>query len=104
MKKKNHRPFKEAREFVRSLKLKNLMDWKNYVKSGKKPDDIPGLFVAMKIYKVWKNLSFFAYISFIISELLCLRRFSIFSITNFLQNFLLFSLIVSILKLGTTQS
>jgi hypothetical protein len=32
------------------------MDWKNYVKSGKKPDDIPGLFVAMKIYKEWKNL------------------------------------------------
>ena len=54
--KDNTRPFKEAREFVRSLKLKNLMDWKNYVKSGKKPDDIPGLFVAMKIYKGWINL------------------------------------------------
>ena len=35
------RPFKEAREFVHKLKLKNSLEWKEYVKSGEKPDDIP---------------------------------------------------------------
>ena len=38
-------PFKEAREVVRNeakkYNLKNNQDWKNYVKSGKKPDNIP---------------------------------------------------------------
>jgi len=52
----NTRPFKEAREFVHSLKLKNLDDWKKYEKSGKKPGDIPGLNAAQKIYKEWKSL------------------------------------------------
>ena len=35
------RPFTEARDFVRSLKLKNNTEWKEYCKSGNKPDDIP---------------------------------------------------------------
>ena len=35
------RSFKNARTFVRSLKLKNSRDWLAYCKSGKKPDDIP---------------------------------------------------------------
>ena len=35
------RPFTEARDFVRSLKLKNNAEWKEYCKSGNKPDDIP---------------------------------------------------------------
>jgi hypothetical protein len=35
------RGFKEAREFVRSLQLKNQADWYAYCKSGKRPDDIP---------------------------------------------------------------
>jgi hypothetical protein len=34
-------PFKEAREFVRSLGLKSNMEWQEYCKSGNKPDDIP---------------------------------------------------------------
>ena len=34
------RPFKDAREFVRSLNLKSDTEWKQYCKSGKKPDDI----------------------------------------------------------------
>jgi hypothetical protein len=34
-------PFTEARDFVRSLKLKNNAEWKDYCKSGNKPDDIP---------------------------------------------------------------
>jgi hypothetical protein len=35
------RSFKNARTFVRSLKIKNSRDWLAYCKSGKKPDDIP---------------------------------------------------------------
>jgi hypothetical protein len=36
-----YRPYKEAREFVRKLKLKNNAEWKEYCKSGNKPEDIP---------------------------------------------------------------
>ena len=35
------RPFKEAREFARSLGLKSTREWREYYKSGNKPDDIP---------------------------------------------------------------
>jgi len=38
---KKYRHFKEARAFIRSLGLKNRDEWREYVKSGKKPDDIP---------------------------------------------------------------
>ena len=51
--KDNTRPFNEAREFVHSLKLKNQMDWKKYLKSGKKPDDIPA--APREIYKEYKS-------------------------------------------------
>lgn len=34
-------PFEEAREFVRSLNLKNNEEWKIYKKSDKRPDNIP---------------------------------------------------------------
>ena len=37
---KQYRPYKEAREFVRSLGLKNRDEWNKYCKSGNKPDDI----------------------------------------------------------------
>jgi rhodanese-related sulfurtransferase len=33
--------FKEAREFVHSLKLKNQKKWEDFCKSGEKPDNIP---------------------------------------------------------------
>lgn len=36
-----YRSFKNARVFVRGLKLKSVAEWRNYVKSGMKPDDIP---------------------------------------------------------------
>ena len=39
--KKVWRPFDEAREFVRSLQLRNQTEWNEYCKSNKKPDDIP---------------------------------------------------------------
>jgi hypothetical protein len=35
------RSFESAREFVRSLGIKNHKEWKEYCKSGNKPDDIP---------------------------------------------------------------
>ena len=37
----NWRPFKEARAFVRSLRLKKASDWLAYCSSGEKPADIP---------------------------------------------------------------
>ena len=38
---KQFRPYKEAQEFVRSLKIKNVREWEEYCKSGNKPEDIP---------------------------------------------------------------
>ena len=35
------RPFKDARKFARSLKLKGAKEWYAYCTSGKKPEDIP---------------------------------------------------------------
>lgn len=35
------RPFGEARKFVRGLGLRNQQEWREYIKSGEKPDDIP---------------------------------------------------------------
>ena len=40
-KKKERRPFDEARVFARSLKLRNRREWKEYRKSDERPDDIP---------------------------------------------------------------
>ena len=51
-----HRSFKDARKFVRSLGLKNQVEWREYYKSGNKPDDIPSR--PDKAYNGigWKNL------------------------------------------------
>jgi hypothetical protein len=38
---RQYRSFKKARAFVRSLGFRSSPEWKNYCKSGKKPDDIP---------------------------------------------------------------
>ena len=38
---KKFMPFKDARKFARSLKLKSQSGWSKYKKSGKKPTDIP---------------------------------------------------------------
>jgi Integrase repeat unit len=37
------RPFKEARAFVRRLKLRSQADWSVYCQSGKRPRDIPAI-------------------------------------------------------------
>src|SRR5262249_20753472 len=38
---RQYRPFKQARAHVQGLKLKSETEWRDYTKSGKKPDDIP---------------------------------------------------------------
>ncbi len=48
-----HRSFKEAKEFVRSLGLKNMQEWNDYCKSGNKPDDIPS--TPQNVYKKRKK-------------------------------------------------
>jgi len=47
------RNFKEAREFVQKLGLKNHMEWRDYCKSGNKPDNIPSS--PWQVYKEWKK-------------------------------------------------
>ena len=46
---RKYRSFFEARKFVHKLKLKRTEEWKEFIRSGKKPDDIPS--AAMRIYK-----------------------------------------------------
>ena len=48
-KKKTWRSFEKARKFVRLLNLKSSTEWKEYKKSGKKPNDIPNQ--PMDVYK-----------------------------------------------------
>jgi hypothetical protein len=50
---RTYRPYKEAREFVRSLGLKDQKEWREYCASGNKPDDIPAN--PWKVYKEWKK-------------------------------------------------
>jgi hypothetical protein len=38
---REYRPFKKARSFVRGLGLKSESEWREYCKSGKRPEDIP---------------------------------------------------------------
>ena len=49
---RQYRSFKKARAFVRGLKLKSEAEWRDYCKSGKKPDDIP-LLPAERIRRSW---------------------------------------------------
>jgi len=48
--KRNFKLFTDAREFVRNLKLKNIDEWEEWSKSGKRPLDIPA-----NPYHVYKN-------------------------------------------------
>jgi hypothetical protein len=53
--KKVWRPFREAREFARELRLKNYKDWRQWAGSGHRPADIPG--EPQVAYKsVWKSM------------------------------------------------
>ena len=55
MKKKRWRPFKEARKFARSLKLKSSLKWRVYCRSGKRPADIPTNPEDVYLIKGWKT-------------------------------------------------
>jgi hypothetical protein len=46
-------PFAEARGYVHSLELKNVKEWQQYCKSGKKPEDIPSN--PGRVYEEWTN-------------------------------------------------
>ena len=52
---REYRPFEEARDFVHKLQLKSQKEWKDYCKSGQKPENIPA--VPQSIYKQdgWKT-------------------------------------------------
>ena len=50
---KQFRDFESAREFVRNLGFKKIQEWKEYCKSGNKPDDIPAHL--WDIYKEWNG-------------------------------------------------
>ncbi|MDG1741418.1 MAG: integrase repeat-containing protein, partial [Crocinitomicaceae bacterium] len=52
---KEYRSFEDAREFARSLSLKNGSEWLLYCRSGKKPDDIPTYPVQTYKDKGWKG-------------------------------------------------
>ena len=51
-----YRPFKEARDFVHKLRLKNIKEWIDYCKSGEKPDDIPSTPDKTYSQDGWKGL------------------------------------------------
>jgi hypothetical protein len=48
------RSFEESRKFVRKLDLKSQREWNQYVKSGKKPEDIPS-FPPQTYHEEWKG-------------------------------------------------
>ena len=52
---RDYRPFKDAREFVRSLNLKSQKEWNEYCKSGNKPNDIPNWAAYVYKNKGWKS-------------------------------------------------
>jgi len=52
---KEYREFKEARRFVRRLKLKNNMEWRSYSKSSDKPHDIPATPERIYLNKGWEG-------------------------------------------------
>ena len=53
---KKYRDFKLARKFVRKLDLANEKEWREYCKSGKKPEDIPSNPQGTYKDKGWKGI------------------------------------------------
>jgi len=49
-------PFEEAREFVRTLNLKDYEDWRKFCKSGKRPEAIPASPGHVYKHKGWRGL------------------------------------------------
>lgn len=54
---KKFRSFEKAKNFVNTLKLKSINEWKDYTKSGLKPDDIPSNPNTSYQKKGWKNFN-----------------------------------------------
>ena len=52
---RNFRPFKEAREFVHTLKIKNQNEWANYCNSGNRPENIPSNPIQVYKNKGWSS-------------------------------------------------
>lgn len=50
---KIYRPFKQARKYVRELNLRSITQWREYCKSGNRPEDIPA--GPHLYYKEWIN-------------------------------------------------
>ncbi len=55
----NFKTYDEAREFLKPFGLKSYKDWKDFVKSGKKPDDIPRAPLEHYRYNGWVSLAHF---------------------------------------------
>jgi len=53
---KSFLPFSEARKIIRQLSLKSKKEWREYCKSGKKPDNIPSSPNSAYKDKGWKNM------------------------------------------------
>lgn len=51
---RQYRPFEQARDYARSLGLKNMKEWVQYCKSGNKSDNIPAS-PHVLYEKDWKN-------------------------------------------------
>ena len=71
----NWRPFEEARNYVRSLGLKNLAEWRLYQKSGQKPDDIPSTPARSYQGRGWINLGDWLGTGTIAAQLIKFRSF-----------------------------
>lgn len=52
--KKEYKPFEQARSHVHTLRFKNGEEWYNYCKSGKKPRDIP--YHPSRVYEEWISM------------------------------------------------
>jgi hypothetical protein len=50
---RKYRSYSEAKSFVQKLGLKNHQEWKDYCKSGNKPDDIPAN--PWQVYQEWSE-------------------------------------------------
>ena len=53
--KRVYRSFEDAKNYIHSLRLKNYVQWIEYRKSGKKPDDIPS-YPEYKYKKEWRGV------------------------------------------------
>jgi hypothetical protein len=72
----NYMPFNDARNYIRTLKLKLRQDWVEYTKSGKKPASIPS-----EPEKIYKGNGFLNYSDWLGSEY----------VSNFNKEFLTYS-------------